>query len=263
MNEEKRFLMDVGLKNLPFPMKVLSKVDPNGQNTVANISVEARIMDDFEARWIDTFIRILHQHRDTIGTKTLRTNIVDYLKDLKASSVKINFDYPFFVEKLTPTSREKCLVRYLCTYSAKHGVASRPNVRLIMDIPVITTYPASDIDKPGGLFGQLSVVSLEVESQKDLFPEDFVDLVDRHSLVPVYSFLTEADQNFIIEKIHSEKKTSVVMIDEIKTELAHNEDIEYYAVRCSNYGMLHSYSTLLMTEKSSWVPMSGYFDEEI
>ena len=30
--------------------------------------------------------------------------------------------------------------------------------------------------------------------REDVFPEDLVDLVDRHALAPVYSFLTEADQ---------------------------------------------------------------------
>ena len=44
MADRKRFLVDVGIKDLPFPMKVASKVDPNGQPTIANISISARIM---------------------------------------------------------------------------------------------------------------------------------------------------------------------------------------------------------------------------
>jgi hypothetical protein len=100
MTEDKRFLVDVGMKNLPFPMKVLSKANPDGQQTVANISISARIMHEFEARWIDTFIGVLHQHRERIGTKTLRSNIADYVAKLSASRVNIDFDYPFFIEKL-------------------------------------------------------------------------------------------------------------------------------------------------------------------
>jgi hypothetical protein len=96
MTKEKKFLVDVGMKDLPFPTKAASKVCPNGQNTIANISISARIMHEFEARWIDTFIRIMHQHRDKIGTKTLKINIPEYLKQLNASAVKIDFEYPFF-----------------------------------------------------------------------------------------------------------------------------------------------------------------------
>ena len=113
--KEKRYLIDVGMKNLPFPMKVVSKVKADGQFTVANISINARVMQEFEAGWIDKFIEIVHQHRDRIGTSTLKTNIKDYIKKMHASTITIDFDYPYFIEKLTPVSKEKCLVKYNCT----------------------------------------------------------------------------------------------------------------------------------------------------
>jgi len=258
MNDKKKFLADVGMENLPFPMKVISKADSDGQQTIANVSINARIMHEFEAGWIDKFIQILHSHRDRIGTKTLSANILDYLHDLNASSVHIDFEYPFFVEKLTPVSKEKCLVRYLCVFSVKAGSINKPQVRFKMQVPAITTYPISSKEQPGGLFGQLSNVFVEIEVKKDIFPEDIIDIVDKHALVPVYSFLTKEDQLYVIEKIHSEEKDSVVMTDEIKNDLAHNRDISWYSVRVSNYGMLHSYSTVISTEKSYWIPYSSF-----
>ncbi|MDD5134130.1 MAG: GTP cyclohydrolase, FolE2/MptA family [Phycisphaerae bacterium] len=260
MTEEKRFLVDVGLKNLPFPMKVLSKVSPDGQQTVANISINARIMHEFEAKWIDAFVQILHQHREKIGTKTLRTNIADYVEKLSASRVNIDFDYPFFIEKTTPKSGEKCLVRYLCRYSVRTpSIRGQTDVIFKMEVPCITTYPASKI-REKGLFGQLSIMDIEIDPKQDIYPEDIVDIVDRHALSPVYSFLTEKDQDHIIEKIHSKDKSSVVVVDEIKEELAHNRDINWYSIRSANFGMLHTYSTVIGTEKSMWVPFSGYED---
>jgi GTP cyclohydrolase I len=261
MTENRRFLVDVGIKDLPFPMRVVSKLDPEGQHTIANISVSARIMRAFEARWIDKFIQIIHRHKDRIGTRTLSENIIDYLKELEATAVKIDFVYPYFVEKSTPVSKEKCLVRYLCTYAARaFSMTARAKKRFTMEIPVITTYPGSDPEKPGGLFGQLSVVELEVESKRDVYPEDLVEMVDRHALMPIYSFLTEEDQIYVIQKIHTEEKSSVVVTDEIKNELSKNPDFDWYSVRSSNYGMLHSYSTIIGTEKTMWVPSSGFED---
>jgi hypothetical protein len=87
--------------------------------------------------------------------------------------------------------------------------------------------------------------------------------VDRHALSPIYSFLTKEDQEFVIRKIHTEKKTSVVMLDEIRSELAQNRSLDFYSVNCSSFGMLHSYSTVIGTEKSMWVPFSGYEDSDI
>jgi len=255
MKEEKRYLADVGMENLPFPMKVTSRANKAGQHTIADITISARIMQEFEASWIDIFIKIVHAHRERIGTETLKANIKDYLKQLKASMVKIDFSYPFFIEKRTPASKEKCLVRYLCKYSVTATEAEKPRIVFKIKVPCITTYPAS-FDEPGGFFGQFSMIDIEVESQKDIYPEDIVALVDRHALVPVYSFLTKEDQVFVIKKVHSEKKTSVVVVDEIKNELAHMNNIKWYAVSCSNFGMLHSYSTSIGIEKSMWIPLS-------
>lgn len=264
MPEEKRFLVDVGMRDLPFPIRVASKVLPDGQFTVANISISARIMQEFQAKWIDKFIQILHAHRERIGTHTLRVNILDYMKELNATMVKVDFDYPFFIEKRTPVSNEKCLVRYLCTYSAKvSSLEADPKVLFKIDVPALTTYPMSFAEEPAGLFGQMSLVSIEVESKETVFPEDLVDIVDRHALSPVYSFLTEEDQKFVIRKVHTERKTSVAMTDEIKNDLAKNRAITWYSVRCANFGMLHSYSTVIGTEKSMWVPFSGFEEAEI
>jgi GTP cyclohydrolase I len=264
MKSESRFLVDVGMKGLPFPMRVASRSQPEGQQTVAEIGVSARIMQEFEAGWIDRFIQVLHQHRDRIGTKTLRTNIKDYMQQLKASMVRVDFEYPFFIEKRTPASQEKCLVRYRCTYSARSsGVDSGGDATFTIQVPVITTYPVSADVAISGLFAQLSVVTVEVDTQTDVFPEDLAELVDRHALMPVFSFLTNEDQKFVIEKIHSDRKTSVVMTDEIKDELRSMPGIKRYSVKCANFGMLHSYSTFIGTEKSMWVPFSGVEEGEI
>ena len=261
MKNEKKFLVDVEIRNLPFPIKVLSRENPTGQQTEASISVLARIMQEFEATWINKFIQILHKHRDTIGTKTMSKNIMDYFNSLNATMVKIDFDFSFFVEKLTPVSREKCLVRYRCTYSEKKSTVMEPKVLLKIEIPVITSYPVLSHVDVRTLFGQLSLVNINVESSKDIYPEDIIEIVENHALSPVHSFLTDDDEVYIIKKIHDSSKTSVEMVDEIKNELSLQKDIEYFSVRCTNYGMLHTYATVVGTEKSLWIPDSGYEDD--
>ncbi|MGA2623733.1 MAG: GTP cyclohydrolase, FolE2/MptA family [Bacteroidota bacterium] len=261
MKKDKRFIVDVGMKDLPFPIKVASKTMPDGQPTIGNISINAHIMHEFETSWIDKFIQIVHQHREVIGTSTLSKNILDYVREFNDAPVRIDFEYPFFVEKLTPVSKEKCLVRYRCTYSAKASSIQKPKVLFKIEIPVLTTYPQSTLLVLKRLFAQLSVVVIEVESSKEIFAEDLVELVDKHALAPIYSFLTPEDQDFIIQKAHKESKTSLVMVDEIKDELAHKPDIEWYSVKSSNFGMLHSYSTIIGTEKSAWVPYSDFGQE--
>ena len=262
MKQEKRFLVDVGIQDLYYPILVNSRNEPDGQHTIANISIEARIMSGFEARWIDKFIHILHDHKGRIGTASLRQNILDYLKDLSASYVHITFAYPFFVEKEAPVSGEKNLVKYDCRYSVTATAsAQEPEGQFNIQVPVITTYPAASSETPAGLFGQLSIVDLQLDTRELINPEDMVELVDRHALAPTYSYLSGEDQKHLIKQIHDREKYSVVMVDEIKRELASREDIPGSSIRCYNHGMLHGFSTMISTENSPWVPYSGYSDD--
>ena len=261
MADDKRYLTDVGISGLPFPIKAISKISKEGQQTIADISIEARVMQQFEAKWIDKFMQVLHKHREYISTKTLKANSLDYLKAMNASVVNIEFTYPFFIEKFTPVSKEKCLVKYDCAYSVKvSSIEDEPKVIFKINAPVITTSPSSVAEKAGGLFGQLTVVGIEIEPVSDVFPEDLVEIADKYSLSPVYSFLTEDDQVEIIQKIHKSHKMSVVVADEIKSELVHKREIKWCSVKCSNFDMMHSYSTQVKTEKSVWIPFSGYED---
>ena len=262
MGQDKRFLVDVGINNLPYPIVVNSRVDPLGQATVAVIGIQTRIMQEFEALWIDKFIHILHDHKGRVGTDTLKVNILDYLQELKASYAKVTFEYPFFMEKTAPVSKEGNLVCYNCTYTVEtNSLNDAPKASIRIHIPVITTYPTSSNETPSSLFGQLSVVDIEVESDDKMNPEDIIDLVDRHALTPTYSYLSQEDQQHLIQKIHSEEKYSVVMVDEIKKELARRNEITSSSIRCINHGMLHSFNTMISTEKSRGVPFSGISDD--
>jgi GTP cyclohydrolase I len=118
MKKGRAFLVNVSIQDLPFPIKVASS--KNGQSTVANISIKARIMKEFEAEWIDKFIQVTHSHRDNIGIETMRANIKDYIDALSANSVRIEMSFPYFVEKRTPRSNEPCLVKYDCTYASQY-----------------------------------------------------------------------------------------------------------------------------------------------
>ena len=261
MSKGKAFLIDVGIQNFLFPIRAFSKREEAGQPTIATISIKARIMKEFEAEWINKFINIAHKHRETIGTDTLKTNIKDYVEELHANSVQIEMEYPYFVEKTTPKSQEPCLMKYNCKYVGKYPSLDN-DVKIIFGIecPIITTYPVGNHSGPKkGYLPQLSKLFIEIEPNHNIFPEDVVDLADKNSLSPIYSYVTKEDQQYIIERTQSDYHSSIDTTDSIRQSLAHNPEVNWFSINCSNLGMIHSYTTLISTEKSHWVPGS-YFD---
>ncbi len=264
MKEEERFLVEVGIRDVRVPITANSRASADGQHTVASVSIFARIMREFEAAWIDRFIQILHQSKREARIDSMQSIVRECRESFRAEFVGLEMSYPVFVQKKTPVSTETCLVEYACSYSAvfpsvEHGT----KVTFEIKIPCITTYPVSELDGAGGLLAQLSVVSIKALSKSDLFPEDLVTIVDSHALAPMYSFLTLEDQKEIIERVHSRRKTSVVLVDEIKEDLALDKKIDFYTVRCGNFGLLHSFSTLIATEKNYWSPWNVMDDSEL
>jgi len=253
MSDERRYLVDVGLQDLPYPVRVASRANPDGQHTIASVALSARINHSFEASWIGKLIQILHAHREVIGTSTLKKIVRDYLDGLSATDVSATFTYPFFMEKVTPVTKEKCLVRYLCSYTAKAS-SFAPRVVFKIQVPCLTTYPSASDDKAGGLFAQLSTLTIETQSDKDVYPEDLVDVVDAKALAPIYSYLSEKDEAHIIKQVHAQRRSSVQVTDDIEKVLSERKDIPWFSIRCANYGMLHSYTTLLGSERSLWGP---------
>lgn len=191
----------------------------------------------------------------------MRSIVHECKEAFQAEFVAIEIEYPVFVEKMTPVTTEPCIVEYRCGYSAVFPtVRNATTIMFRIRIPCITTYPVSETEKSGFL-AQLSIVTIQTQSPSDLFPEDLVSTVDAHALAPIYSFLAVEDQKEIISRIHSKKRTSLVMIDEIRQELALDKRIDFFTVSCSNFGLLHSYSTLIGTEKG-WSPWDFVRDSE-
>ena len=82
-----------------------------------------------------------------------------------------------------------------CAPTGKPPSVVRKGLRttLRIDCPVIT--PIRSLrTASGSAFGQLSHVQLEVIPKGEIYPEDMIELVDRHALAPVYSYLTPEDQ---------------------------------------------------------------------
>jgi GTP cyclohydrolase IB len=258
-----RTLADVGVADLPRPVRVPSRADPRGQPTVARVSVEASVAREFEADWVDRLLQVLHAHRDDVGTKALKREVGACVEALDASMVEITLDYPFFVEKQTPRTGQRCLVKHDCTYSVVAlSPDATPRVFFAIAIPCITTGPSSGRRRGGASLGQSSTVTLRTESQRDIYPEDLVALVDRNALVPLYSFLAPEDRADVLQRIRTGWRTSVEMVGRIRSELAGDPGLGYFSVQCRDSSILHPYHTTVGQVMGPRKPRGPWIEEE-
>ena len=256
-------LADVGVTDLPYPVRAPSRADPRGQPTVARVSIEARVAREFEAGWSDQLMQVLHAHRDRFSAQALKQDIGAYVEAFDAGVVEVSLEYPFFVEKRTPRTGQKCLVKHDCTYSVVAlSPEAVPRVFFKIAVPCLTSGPASDRRHPAGSLGQLSIVTLETESQRDLYPEDLVALVDRNAQAPLYSFLTPGDREDLLGRIRTQRRSSVELVERVRGELAADPGLGFYSVRCLDASYLRPYRTMIGEEMGPRKPRGPWTAEE-
>ena len=99
MNDEKRFLAEVGIRDVRLPIKVPSRNNPDGQRTVGSANIQARIMREFEPAWIDRFIQILHHSKRELGIENMRSSCTNARKHSKLSLLPLKSSTPFLSKR--------------------------------------------------------------------------------------------------------------------------------------------------------------------
>ena len=136
-----------------------SKDNSDDQFITANISVHTNVKQEFEAPWTDGLVEILHRDRKNAGIITIRENSIDYREVFKASSVRIDFECAFLVEKTEPGLNQKRLVKYICVCSAElPSVDDQPQINFKIEAPTIAADAVSHQESPSGLLSQSSTI---------------------------------------------------------------------------------------------------------
>ena len=97
-------------------------------------------------------------------------------------------------------------------------------------------------------------MAIEISCYRDVFPEEIVELVDEHCLVPVYSYLPPEDEKYLIRRAHERCVSSVVLTEAVRKDLVCLPAVDWCSVKCKNRGLLHLYSTEVGVEHTPCFP---------
>lgn len=159
MSGSDKCIVSSAIQKLPFNIMVPSKDYSEERYITAVISVHANAGQELMAPWRDGFVEILQRDRENTGIITLKENMIDYRETFKASSVRVDFECAFFVEKTEPGLKQKRLVKYNCVCSAELPSADeQPQVNFKIEAPAIAADVVSHQASPSGLLSQSSAI---------------------------------------------------------------------------------------------------------
>jgi GTP cyclohydrolase IB len=238
----------VGVKDIRYPIVVMDK-SRDQQHTVARINMYVDLPHHFKGTHMSRFIEILNQYRGEITMRNMGSILQDMKDRLEASCAHLEMEFPYFIEKEAPVSKARSLMEYRCRLQGTLG--EKKDFILGVEVPMTSLCPCSKEISQRGAHNQRSAVRVEVRSQKFIWIEDLIALVETCGSAPVYSLLKREDEKAVTEQAYDNPMFVEDIVRAVTEKLRMVEGMLWFRVECENFESIHNHSAYALVEHSS------------
>ncbi|MFH1480637.1 MAG: GTP cyclohydrolase FolE2 [Pseudomonadota bacterium] len=236
----------VGVKGIRYPITVLDK-NMGEQQTVATINMYVNLPRHYKGTHMSRFVEILNEHSRRISLQNFSEILEEMKKRLNAKSAHMEITFPYFINKMAPVTRSEGLMEYKCTF--KGSLNKRPDLVIIIHVPISTLCPCSKEISDFGAHNQRSEVKLQVRFKKFIWIEDLINLVERSASCDVYSVLKREDEKYVTERAFNNPMFVEDIVRDIAQELNKDSNITWFAVESENFESIHNHNAYAYVEK--------------
>ena len=236
----------VGVKDLRYPIVLWDRAHDN-QHTVANINMYVNLPHRFRGTHMSRFVEILNKYRREIAIRNMGAILKDMKRSLNAESAHLEIEFPYFVEKEAPVSREKGLMGYQCRFVG--SLTDKVRLHVGVSVPITTLCPCSKELSQSGAHNQRGEVRVMAEFKGLLWIEDLIELVETCASSPVYSLLKREDEKYVTEHAYANPTFVEDVVRSVAEKLEHQENVTWYSVEAENFESIHNHNAYAYVEK--------------
>lgn len=176
----------VGVKSVRVPVVVASVDGP--LHTVATVNMYVSLPAGQKGTHMSRFFRLLDETREPLCKPVLEDLMARMLKTLDAVSGQIEFDFPFFVRKSAPISKQSSLMSYEAgfTVTCENGETT---VRERVLTPVTSLCPCSKEISRYGAHNQRSHITIDALCSEALPFEELIRYSEKNGSCELWSLL--------------------------------------------------------------------------
>ncbi len=234
MAKNKKYLVEIVMDGLEYPIRVGKKEKLEGANTLVTTSIRTRIEKKIEEQFEADILGIIGNNDDYVGLQQLSNRIISYLNSIEARSIDLIFSFPFFIEKYRRSSRQKHSMKYKCQLKINKDSAYYYSRRYSIEVPVvIKEYLIPGIQKE--ILEIPAIILTELEGLDVYFIEDIVDLIEKEVENLNYSLLSvfeDSDKFSLLEKIE-EKLCEEFNTDKCSVKFVAQKNLYTYSTELS------------------------------
>jgi GTP cyclohydrolase I len=237
----------VGIKDIRHPVRVRDR-SQGEQHTIAQFNMYVELPHNFKGTHMSRFVEILNNHEPEISVESFRDMLAEMRERLEAQTGHIEMHFPYFINKAAPVSGVQSLMDYQVAFTGEiNGDDSNTNIKVV--VPVTSLCPCSKKISDYGAHNQRSHVTVTVRTNKFVWVEDIIDLVEQEASCELYGLLKRPDEKHVTERAYDNPKFVEDMVRDVAARLNADERIDAYTVESENFESIHNHSAYAMISK--------------
>jgi GTP cyclohydrolase I len=230
---------EVGVRNIQLPVKIKEK-GGQPQHTIATISMQASLPASQKGGCIDTFIAILNRSAEAFSVRRFREILTQVREGLQSKSAGMEMTFPYFIEKRAPVSGTASLMEYSCTFAGTVG--ERDAMVITVRVPVTTLCPCSKEISDHGAHNQRAEVVLNVKTDRLVWIEDLIALVEQSASCELYAILKRPDEKYVTEKAYNNPMFVEDVVRKVAVAALAHPDICWFSAGVESFESIHKHS---------------------
>lgn len=237
----------VGVRGLRIPLQVRDK-SRYLQNTVAKVGMFVDLPKEFKGTHMSRFVEVLNSHGSMVHVENIPDMLRAMQAKLHAQSAHLEMEFPFFLVKKAPVSGKEGVLDYNVRFdAAMHG--QDLDFLLTVRATVTTLCPCSKAISKYGAHNQRGEVTVQIRSEKIVWIEDVIALVEASGSSEMYSLLKREDEKAVTERAYENPVFVEDLVRNVALRLNAHPDVAWYRVEAENYESIHNHNAYACIEK--------------
>jgi GTP cyclohydrolase I len=237
----------VGVRGLRFPIQVRDKAHVF-QNTVATIGMFVDLPHHFKGTHMSRFIEVLNAHGNSVHVENIYNILQAMQKKLNAATAHLEIEFPYFMSKKSPVSRQESLMDYVARFDASVRGKEKDFV-LTVKANVTTLCPCSKAIAKYGAHNQRGEVTVQIRSREIVWIEDLIGMIENSASSELYALLKRQDEKAVTERAYENPVFVEDLVRNVAVRLNADKRVTWYKVEAENFESIHNHNAYACLEK--------------
>lgn len=230
----------VGVKSVTYPIKLRTK-DGGEQTSVASINMYVSLPHHQKGTHMSRFLEVLNDHHSEPVTPEQIPAVCREIKErLNAAEARFEAEFTYFIKKEAPVTGQTGLmdykVRFECTSNGQDDMI------LGVAAPATSLCPCSKEISEYGAHNQRCEIIANVRTNKPMWIEDVVEILENAASNPVFAVLKRPDEKHVTEKAYENPKFVEDIIRDLAVAMEDEARVDWYSISSENFESIHSHN---------------------